>query len=335
MKLLNKTYPSPLIPHETWEVTDSTKLQCYKDCPRMYFYQYVLGWRRSTPNNHLQYGKAIHIAMEHLLLNGYDNDSLLEAFSLFNQEYRKVFGEETDDLFTPKTPDRTIQMLAEYCNLYKDDFNKYEVVMLDSNPMIEISGIVSVDGYYNLYFKMDSILRRLKDGKIFSLEHKTKGGPFNRQWRMDFPLGTQVGTYTHALYCLFDPAEVLGVTINGLALKKTKTPMFEFERLPIWKTPSQMQTWQCHTVRWLAQLEYDFNQLVQAQEGDDVLVAFPMNERSCTKYFGCPYHDFCLAWPNPLQRAWEPPIGFDVDFWDPRAEDKPGRTFNLGGPDEN
>jgi len=28
-----------------------------------------------------------------------------------------------------------------------------------------------------------------------------------------------------------------------------------------------------------------------------------------------------MAWPNPLQRCDEPPLGFKVEYWDPRKED--------------
>jgi len=326
--LANRTYPVDT--HETWNVVDSTKLQCFKDCPRRYFYEYVLGWRPDRPNNHLHFGSAVHIAMEHILLNGYGTGSVSDAFMKFYHYYRTVFGEETDDIFMPKNPDRFLLMLSEYVTRYANDLSKYEVVVLNGDPLVEISGVVSVDGYYNLYFKMDSVLRRLSDGKIFSLEHKTKGGYFSNQWRMEFPLGTQVGTYTHALYCIFNPDEVLGVTINGMSFKKTKKPSFEFERLPIRKTREQMQAWQVHTVSWLRWMEKEFYNLECSSEDEDVLSAFPMNERSCNKYFGCPYHDFCLAWPNPLKQSYEPPMGFIVDRWDPRAsEDDTHPNFTL------
>ena len=59
------------------------------------------------------------------------------------------------------------------------------------------------------------------------------------------------------------------------------------------------------------------DRLHHCKEGDNVLMAFPMNNGSCTKYKGCPYYDFCLAWQNPLQRAYEPPLGFRTEFWNP------------------
>ena len=64
---------------------------------------------------------------------------------------------------------------------------------------------------------MDTILMDRSDGTFFSLEHKTKQGTIDRQWRMEYPLSVQVGTYTHALYCLFPISKVRGVVINGLA----------------------------------------------------------------------------------------------------------------------
>lgn len=324
--LTNQTYPVPT--NKTWNIIDSTKLQQYKDCPRSFFYNYIMGWRPDRPNNHLHFGSCVHIAMEHLLLNGYGTKSISDAYMKFYRHYRLEFGEETDEIFKPKDPGRFLSLLAQYCQKYENDFEKYEVVVLNGKPLIEISGCVSIDGYYTIYFKMDSVLRRLKDGKIFSLEHKTRGGTFSNQWRMDFPLSTQVGTYTHALYCLFKPEEVLGVTINGLAFKKTKAHLFELERLPIWKTQSQMQAWQVHTVRWMKMLEFDYDLLQSEHEDKDVMEAFPMNERSCSKYFGCPYHDFCLAWANPIQKAFAPPLGFKVDFWNP-TEEPSSQTFNL------
>lgn len=323
-----KGYDYPIRPDRTWNIIDSTKLQQYMDCPRSFFFNYVLGWSSDKPNNHLHFGAAVHLAMEHLLLNGYGTESHRDAFMKFHNYYRLEFDECTDDIFEPKTPDRFFNMLLQYCQKYSNDFNKYEVVEVNNIPLVEISGSVSIDGYYLIYFKMDSVLRRLSDGMITSLEHKTKGGPFNFQWRMDFPLSVQVGTYTHALYCLFDPAEVKGVTINGLAFKKTKAHLFELERLPIWKTQDQMQAWQVNTVQWMAALEEDYWNLSQSQEDDDTLKAFPMNTRSCTKYLGCTYHDFCLAWPNPLQKCFEPPLGYKVDFWDP-TEEPCSQSFSL------
>ena len=63
---------------------------------------------------------------------------------------------------------------------------------------------------------------------------------------------------------------------------------------------------------------------------DDILRAFPKNTESCTKYFGCPYADFCQAWMNPLQRCQEVQPGFKLDFWDPREQlEKANAVFTV------
>ena len=63
------------------------------------------------------------------------------------------------------------------------------------------------------------------------------------------------------------------------------------------------------------------------------MTAFPMNPTSCTNYFGCAFHDFCMAWPNPLRRCGEPPIGFVEQHWDPTQEEVKHK-FEIGGSND-
>jgi hypothetical protein len=58
------------------------------------------------------------------------------------------------------------------------------------------------------------------------------------------------------------------------------------------------------------------------------MMCFPMNPTNCTKYFGCKYHDYCMSWPNPLQRCEEVPYGMKIEYWDPSAEEAK-HTFKL------
>lgn len=323
MKLLDKNYPIEKNP--TWEIVDSTKLQCFMDCPRRYFYEYTLGWRPDIPNNHLAFGSAVHDCMEHILLNGYGPKSISDGFDRFLLEYRKVFPEDTDHLFLPKTPDRFFELLVEYISRYKNDFDRYEVMYT------EIAGSVMLSEKHKIYFKMDSVLREKDSNMKHSLEHKTKQGPLNTVWKDDFAMSIQVGTYTHALYCLYPIEEVLGVSINGLGFRKTKRKgEYELERIPIWKTKDQMLVWQSNTMVWLENLENEFHILSKSSESDYILQAFPLNTRNCTKYFGCPYHDFCLAWTNPLQNSYQVPLGFVIDFWNPMDEPCT-HEMHLGG----
>jgi len=279
----------------------------------MYFYEYVLGWRPEKPSNHPYFGQAVHLAKEHLLIHGYNAESMSNAYIKFNDYYRKEFPPETDPLHEPKTPARYMDMILEYIQTYGSDEQQYKV------HYTEIGGKISLDGIHTLSFKMDSILEdNWNEGAIESMDHKTKKGLLSDWWKMEFPLSVQMGTYHHVLYCLYPPERVRGMRINGLGFKTTKANLFDLQRIPIYKDIEQMQLWQTNTIDWLDRLQMDFEWLSEKDTiNSPIMHSFPLNPRSCTKYLGCKYHDFCLAWLNPLQRADQPPIGFKEEFWNP------------------
>ena len=298
----------PVEEHPTWDIIDSTKLQDFIACERMYFYRYMLGWQGEGPNVHLVFGEAWHRAMEHLLLNGYGSRAIVEAFEIGDSYYRKHFPEIMDEVNHPKIPGVMLLALEQYANTYKEDWEDQEVLYT------EIAGTVPIEDRL-LHFRQDAILRT--KGGIISREHKT-GSQLSRMWRDQWHLSTQIGTYAHVLYCLYPPEEVEGVVINGAIFNKTKV---QFERIPIRKRPIDMQVWYWNTAHFMEMIEWETERLVGCKDSDDVMMAFPMRNQSCTRYFGCPYHDFCMAWPNPLQHVDELPMGFEVKRWDPSEKE--------------
>lgn len=302
----------PIKFRESFNDLDSSKLQTFIECPRLYFYEHLLGWKTKAPSNHLIFGSAVHEAMEHLYINGFGANEISTAYDKFITYYRQTFPESTDELFTPKTPDRFILMLIEYVQHYADDFRKYAVVYT------EVTGKVNVTEDVTMIFKIDAILRDLTTGHYKTLEHKTLQGYFSAMWDAGWQLGIQAGTYTHALYSLYAPDEVDGVLINGLGFKKTKAPLFDFHRVPIYKTPYQMQIWLNTVTYWIERLQDDFAKLQQTTASDSAMKAFGLNPKSCTNWGRvCAYHDFCTCWPNPLQRCHTIPMGFKEEFWMP------------------
>lgn len=316
MKILNNTFPIPTNP--TWEIIDGSKLKTFATCPRQFFYEYILGWRREAPNNHLIFGSAWHLAMEQLLLGGFGKDSFIVAYEAFEKEYRETFGEDTDALFSPKNPIRCFDALVDYAKRYREQDAKYEILET------EIAGTVVLTEKYVLHYRMDSIIRDPEIDLIHSMEHKTAGN-FNQAWSMQWSLAFQVWIYTHVLYCLYAPEQVRGVLINGTAFRKvkddSKAMRHDFLRVPCWKTPENMQAGYETVLYFMDQLHAEYEMLAQSHPENYVLRAFPMNPESCTKYFGCTWHDYCIAWPNPLRRCDHPPIGFKEEWWDPSARE--------------
>ena len=309
--VLETIAPFPL--HPDLRKLDSTKINTFLDCPRQYFFQYVLGWKSDRPNNHLVFGSAWHEAMEFLLLNGYSELACVGAYEKFEKCYREAFPPDTDELFKPKTPANALKALLAYTDYYRTDPDEFRALHT------EIAGSIAIDSERAIIFRMDSICESLRDGHLFSLEHKTKGSAFNRQWTDQWALAFQVGTYSHVLNCLAMDRPVKGVTINGVAFAARET---KFQRVPVFRSPGHMQNWLFHARHYCDRIEDEFGHLIDActHLDDAVLTAFPQNPQSCTKYFGCAFYDYCCAWTNPLQHADKPPLGFMMEHWDPLAQ---------------
>lgn len=310
----------PIPYHPTWEIKDSSKIQDFLRCERMYFYEFMLGWKSTIPNNHLVYGEAWHRAMEHLLLEGYSDKAVQEAYNeKFLPYYRSIFAQDTDELCSPKTPANALKALAEYTTWYAEDPLKYEVLFT------EVSGTVPIDDKRVLDFRIDSILRERESGLYLSFEHKTKKSSFTQRWYEQWELSVQIGTYTHALYCLYPMEKVKGVMVNGVGFLKTK---LDHIRLPQWRNPRQMQVWLWNTLEHVNLIEAEMERLSECKDSDEVMMAFPIRSISCGNFFGCPYLDFCTTWSNPLRKCEKPPMGFEINFWNPR-ERKPTHKMEL------
>jgi hypothetical protein len=301
-------------PVSTHTVIDSTKLSSYQECPRRYFYEYILGWRSDQESQDLVFGSAYHKLMEHLLNNGYSMESIYAGYQKLENYYREKFIEETDFTYFPKVPGVVLLHIPRYCVENAADFTTHRILYT------EVAGTVSVGSNRILYFKMDSIRENLSTSKVSSLEHKT-GKRDSRQWRDQWKMKGQVGTYDHVMRCLFGPDNVEGVIINGAIFTKGKsgTGEVKFQRIPVLKKPEMSEAWLWNVNEWLNDIENDMNRLTSCSDSRPIMQAFRQNTESCTDYYGCQYMDFCTNWANPLQHIHTVPIGFKEDHWDPRT----------------
>jgi hypothetical protein len=307
--LVNPELDYPIPYHPTWQILDSSKLQAYLQCPRSFFYRYVLGWTSDKPNNHLVFGTAWHKALEHVINNKMTKESADEAFFLhFLPSYREVFSEETDDLYYPKSPAMARIALHGYCDLYRSD--TYELVAS------EISGVVPVSNEEVLHFRLDTVMRD-SEGMLFALEHKTAGSVAT-QWKNSWPMSLQVGTYTHVLNCTYGPEKTWGVRINGVSFQKSG---IKYERVPVRRSLDNMAAWLWNVNEIVGRIKADYTRLAECSPSDDVLECFAQNPTSCSSYSGCSNIDYCTAWANPLRRVSEPPVGVKIEWWNPADDD--------------
>lgn len=316
MKIKDLDLPVPY--HPTMEINDPSKLQAFMDCPRGFFFSYVLGWRQEESNIHLVFGSAWHDAMEHILKNGYTHEAAAEAYDKFLAIYMDAFPmADVEPPHGAKNPATVLKGLASYVSQYRDIDKDNETLYT------EVAGTVPISENRVIHTKVDSIIRA-PDG-IWSLEHKTTGrnsGP----WRNKWTLILQIGAYTHLVKNAFPTEPVQGVKVNGAIFTKSRGA--EFLRIPVRKTPDMMQEFLWEVNHWWDQLEWNYRALEQSSSSDDVMMAFPKNSQSCSK-FGCKYPGLCNAWQNPLQKCHEPPPGYDIEFWDPRRGNEEDANFTA------
>ena len=308
------TFPIP--EHPSWHKIDSSKMETYHTCARQFFYRYLLGWRPNKVAIDLIFGQAWHAGRELQLLHGYDK--VEEAYNAFLKTYREEIHETEDEFFAPKSPQGAFIAYSQLPVRYPRDLTDNKVLFT------ETSGKVPIDNNRYIYYRMDSIIERKSDGKIFSWDHKSTKS-FSRTWADQFLLSIQTGTYTHCMYCLFPIEQVIGIEYCGTQFEflKRRSSQREagyhvnFQRVPAWKTPEQMNIWLYTVNHYYDSIMRDMELLESSSPDDSVMQCFPINPGSCSKYWGCIYHDYCITWPNPLARCQEPPLGFKLEFWDP------------------
>jgi len=290
--------------HETWRIHDASKIKAYKTCPRKYFYEYVLGWRYDKPNHDLIFGESWHNAMAHLLLAGYDK--VEEAHnSHFIPKYRETFSIETDLDFAPKNPGFALDALVQYARRYapEDTFKVHHV---------EVYGTVDT-GRHKLHFRMDSVCEDSRG--VFCLEHKTTKMDI-ATWDAEWALSTQTNLYNHVLLCMFGFDHTFGTVVSGTIFRKGG---IGFKRVDVRPDKKMMYTWLHDTNKIMDKIKNDY-EIMLAPDATDLnyMPCFYRNEEACMKYMKvCPYHAFCTAWPNPLQRCEDLPMGFSVQRWNP------------------
>lgn len=295
--------------HETWDIVDASKLQTYMRCPRKFWWRYVKGWRPEGISKHLVFGSAWHEAMRCLLLRGYSPEAQEEAYQRFLVEYRKEFNEATDMDDKKKNPGAVRNALKTYCEKYKGDDE--EVIHT------EVSGSVPVLGAV-MHFKLDAVLKD-EDGYLIR-EHKT-GSRLDKRWLNQWALKMQVLLYMHAACCYYGIENLRCVQINGTIFRSKDQ---EHVRVDVKRNIPMLEAWLQETRQWLDRLDRDWALHDQEMfDGCHVMQSFPRNGEACYDFGGCPYHDFCAAWANPMERAGESQPGMVTEWWDPRIPDSP------------
>jgi hypothetical protein len=312
---------------DVFNVIDSTKIRCFKSCPRQFFYNYVLHWRTDSPNIHLEFGTAWHLAKEHLFNHGWSDANVNEAYALFLSHFRKFFSESDDMNLAPKNASNALSALREYTAAFRGMNERLTV--LGS----EVAGRVRLSDDFDMSVKIDLIVRDSTD-MVWILDHKTASRD-SPTYDESYFLSDQMYAYTNALFSMYPAEDVAGAYVDISVLRKTGNL---HKRLPIRRTFDHIEEWHQTILYWAHLLRLEYLQLsaeLDANLADAKhMAAFPKNTESCTKYGRCPYMSLCLQCGNPMTGgADEPPQGFRREVWNPHAGDKAWQPKLILEPD--
>lgn len=312
-----------ITPHDTWDIIDVSKLTTYMACPRKYFFRYILGWETTYPNNDLVFGAAWHVAMEHLLLNGYSEDSVVKAAELFFNHYRKELGPETDEGFFPKNPAGALMGLTRYATRYAIDDKNYRVLHT------EVAARVKIGDNAILVGRMDCIRQDKSNGLIEVMDHKTSGRRISGWERLQWQ-SVQLLVYMHILYSIpdWDYDKVKGGRIRCTWFYKNR---HEFDEVLVEKTPAEMQSGLVDILTYYDYLMRDMYLFKDTCSDDEIAMpSFPRNPESCYKYGRvCQFFDMCNGWANPLQHCNSIPEGYKMAYWNPLEDERIKEDVDL------
>lgn len=171
-------------------IVTNSSLTTFRACPRLYQLKYTDGYRPVDDSEDLELGSAMHVALESWWTDGdYDRAAALLPLKLDGLQLAKA----------------TV-LLAGYHHRWLDDRALYEVIALEAPFSFRIPGMRGV----KCAGKIDGIVRKVADGTVWLVEHKTTGSdlaPGSTYWQR-LGMDSQISMY-------FDGARSLGYDVAG------------------------------------------------------------------------------------------------------------------------
>lgn len=288
---------------------DSTSLGLLKECPYKYFLSIILGYQSRGDNIHLTFGLHYHAALErydHAKFAGATHDEAQRAAlryilqATWNREGKRPSWASDD-------PNKNRFTLARTVVWYLEEFanDPVETVRLtNGKPAVELSFRfeTSYKATTGETFLLCGHLDRVGtlNGETYILDRKTSKSTLGRYFFEKFSPDNQFTLYMLAgklAYAL----PVRGMIVDAAQVGATFS---RFERGFISRTESQLEEYYEDLGYWIENAQ----RYAEAQH-------WPLNEKACGNYGGCPYRKICSRSPE-TRETWLK-AEFSKRVWDP------------------
>lgn len=287
-------------------VIDNSRLEPFTTCPRLAQYRVVRKRTLSRSHSSLEFGKALHKAMEvrytHPDINDPSDELFTRQVEVLQKDFEKIIL-EPDDF---RTLDRAIDIVQKYNSYYR--IEPFVVATKDGKPYVELSFAIplgEVDGIKIIWTgRIDLVIQ--DDKGFFVMDHKTTS-MLGATYFQDFLISQQMIGYVFSARILTG-LPIQGVVINALVSRKpTKTgTAVEFSREKIYFTEEHIEEWRTDVLHIAA----DFIRNVKRDY-------FPKHTKWCMgKYGKCEFHEVCTLPPTQREILLTSDLYKD-DVWSP------------------
>ena len=262
---------------------DNTMASSFNSCPRKFYWRHVLHLvnKGGTPAA-LEYGKAIHFALETLYKGGTLEDTLHAFLKDFNP----------DDGDAKRNVENGLITLEGYYNKW---IPEHFVI-----KEVEVAGSIELSNDCLFAYRMDLLVEYL--GGVYICEHKTTG---NMRWLVPKP-NHQISGYVYAGKTLGFDMDGAIINLLGVYSVNSKIKMDDrFQRNITTRTAEDLEEWRHYILTTKASIDSCVEQRW-----------FPQYTHSC---WNCTYQDLCNSSPKALEQVID--FSYNTERWEPWKSD--------------
>ena len=295
---------SPFLPGTNIQFAwDSTSLELFKRCPRLYYYKMICGYTTKEEDVNLRFGSEFHQAMndyQHLIADeiGHEEAMFLTVKDLLVR---------TDD-WRPdhkfKNRLALVRSVIRYLEKYKDD-PCVTYIRPDGQPAVELSFRLELeygpaeDVRYILCGHLDRVVEYQQT--LFFMDYKTTTTtPSDWYWAQFHP-HNQMTLYTFACKVILNTPIKGGIIRSGQMMSEDA----RFTEGMTYRTDGEIEEWLRDLSEWLSKAqEYAENSY------------WPMNDTACDKYGGCKFREICSKSPQVREKFIKGSF-IEAPIWNP------------------
>lgn len=288
---------------------DSTSLGLLKECPRKYFYSIICGFTSRATSVHLTFGLLFHSSLEyydHMKFSGLDHETALERTlqkvleDTWDKELKRPIEMDSDN----KTRSGLIRTIVWYLDQFQND--PLETVKLaNGKPAIELSfqfetsyKSQSTNENFLLCGHLDKVAKM--DGRSYIVDRKTTSTTLSSSYFDKYSPDNQFSLYDFAGKVIY-ANDMSGIIVDAAQVAVTFS---RFQRQTIFRTDSVREEWYS-----------DFGEYLFLAERYAEKEYWPMNDKSCNNYGGCPFRSICSK-PASIREQFLHGL-FNRRTWDP------------------